>query len=173
MAEQRSIVIGGLPGSGKTTFLAALWHLVIGREIPTKLGFHSLPDGDSTYLNQIARVWRSAKVQGRTLVGSPKLVNMNLRDGAGNLVRLTFPDLSGESYRRMWEDRECDLDVAAILRKGTGILLFVHADRIQPPVWAGDVTALAKRLGLPVQDGLPVAWHPRLAPTQVQLVELL
>jgi len=173
MAKERSIVICGLPESGKTTFLAALWHIVTAREIQTTLRFHSLRSGDSKYLNEIATKWRSAKVQERTNLGAPTLVSMNLVDKTGAHLRLTFPDLSGESYRRMWEERDCDRDVANILSGRTGLLFFVHADRIQPARWLVDLVALSKKLGLPVEAGKPVPWHPRFAPTQVQLVELL
>lgn len=170
---ERSIVICGLPESGKTTFLAALWHLVNAREIPTALTFHSLRNTDSSYLNEIARRWRSAKVQERTNLGPPTVVSMNLLDQRGDPLRLTFPDLSGESYRRMWEDRECDHEIASVLATGTGVLFFVHADRIQRSQWVVDLVAFSRRLGLPVEEGKPIAWHPQFAPTQVQLVELL
>jgi hypothetical protein len=172
MYRDRSIVICGLPESGKTTFLAALWHLVTARNVQTRLVFDSLRDGDQTYLNTIVRQWRNAKVQARTS-GQPTLVSMNLRDGAGTRLRVTFPDLSGESYRRMWEERDCDREVAKILQAGTGVLLFVHGDRIEHGQWVVDVTGWMTRLGLPVEEGKPIKWHPRHAPTQVQLVELL
>lgn len=172
MTQERSIVICGLPDSGKTTFLAALWHLVTARDVATKLAFDSLRDGDQTYLNTIVRQWRDARVQARTS-GQPTLVSMNLRDANGTRLRVTFPDLSGESYRRMWEDRDCDPDVARILGRGTGVLLFVHADRIECPQWIVDVSGWMRRLGLPLEEGKPIKWHPRHAPTQVQLVELL
>lgn len=172
MAE-RSIVICGLPGSGKTTFLAAFWHLVTAREVDTTLRFGSLKDGDSSHLNAIAVRWRAAKVQQRTELGSGRLVSINLIDEAGAAVRVSFPDLSGESYRRMWEDRDCEPAVADILKSSGGVLLFVHADRIQAPQWVVDVAALSRRLGLELQPGQEVPWHPRLAPTQVQLVDLL
>src|SRR6266853_101952 len=87
---------------------------------------------------------------------------MNLLDSGGNPVRLTFPDLSGESYRRMWEERDCDPAVAEILTTGEGLLLFIHADQIQSPKSAVEVA-----------DGQDAPWSPRLAPTQVQLVDLL
>lgn len=173
MAQEKSIVICGLPGSGKTTFLAALWHLVTSREVATRLSFQSLRNGDQAYLNEIANRWRFAKVQEHTKLGPPKVVCMNLLDTASKAVRLTFPDLSGESYQRMWEEREVDPDVAAILRERSAVLLFLHGDQIQPPQWTVDVAAMSKRLGLPVEPGKPVPWHPRLAPTQVQVVELL
>jgi type IV secretory pathway ATPase VirB11/archaellum biosynthesis ATPase len=33
--NERSVVIIGLPESGKTTFLAALWHLITERDVET------------------------------------------------------------------------------------------------------------------------------------------
>jgi predicted ATPase len=83
MSSEKSFVICGLPGSGKTTFLAALWHLVSSREIETKLKFGSLRSGDMTHLNEIAARWRSAKVQDRTKVGPAQLVSMVSVQGRG------------------------------------------------------------------------------------------
>lgn len=168
-----AIVICGLPESGKTTFLAALWHLVTSREIDTTLRFGSLRNGDASHLNAIAARWRNAEVQDRTEVASNRVVSMNLVRGDGELVRVFFPDLSGEVYRRMWEDRDCDPDVADILCSGSAVLLFAHADRIQAPQWVVDEAALMEKLGLPVSNGQEIPWHPRLAPTQVQMIDLL
>jgi len=170
---ERSTVICGLPGSGKTTFLAALWHLITAREIDTALRFGSLRNGDSAHLNAIASRWRNAEAQERTAVGSLRLVSMNLVAGDDSPMRLTFPDLSGEAYRRMWEERDCDADVADVLIAGQGVILFIHADEIQAPLWVVDVTDLTRRMGLPVEEGQEIPWSPRLAPTQVQLVEFL
>jgi|JI10StandDraft_1071094.scaffolds.fasta_scaffold19795_3 hypothetical protein len=168
----RSVVIIGLPESGKTTFLAALWHLITDRTLPTVLSFRDLLSGDVAHLNAITARWRDARVQERTAVGGNKLVSMNLKDASGEPVRITFPDVAGEAYRRMWEDRSCDQDVSDILRSG-GVLLFIHADTIRPPQWTVDEIALSKKLGLSVPPGGEVPWHPRLAPTQVQIVGLL
>jgi len=169
---KQSVVIIGLPESGKTTFLGALWHLVTAREIETTLRFHNLRSGDVAHLNAIAARWRDARVQERTAVGGNKLVSMNLLDPAGVAVRVTFPDVAGEAYRRMWEERACDWDVVNVLRAG-GVLLFIHADTIRPPQWVIDETELSRKLGLSVSQGEEVPWHPRLAPTQVQVVGLL
>ena len=169
----RAVVICGFQESGKTTFLAALWHLVTSREVDTTLRFGSLRNGDASHLNAIAARWRNAEVQDRTEVASNRLVSMNLLTGDGGLVRVSFPDLSGEVYRRMWEDRDCNAEVADILRGGSGVLLFAHADRIRAPQWVVDETALMRQLGLPVGNAEAISWHPRLAPTQVQIVDLL
>jgi hypothetical protein len=172
-AAQRSIVILGLPGSGKTTFLAALWHLVTARDIDTVLRFHSLRDGDVSHLNALAKRWRLARRQRRTVLGEEQVVSMNLLGASEMPVRLTFPDLSGEAFRHIWEDRSCDPTVSEILTEGDTVLLFVHADAIDLPLWVVDITAQSHKIGLPVEEGPVVDWHPRLAPTQVQLVDLL
>ncbi len=100
------------------------------------------------------------------------MVSMNLVDGAGVAVRVTFPDVPGEAYRRMWEDRDCDPTVAEIL-KAESVLLFVHADTIRRPGWVVDEVKLAKEMGIEITKDEPVHWHPRFAPTQVQLVDVL
>lgn len=169
---ERSVVIIGLPESGKTTFLGALWHLVTAREILTALRFHNLRSGDVAHLNAIAARWREARVQERTAVGGDKLVSINLLDPNDLTVRVTFPDVAGEAYRRMWEERACDPEVADVLRTPS-VLLFLHADTIRAPRWVVDEVELTRKLGLPPPKGQGVPWHPRLAPTQVQVVALL
>ena len=167
----RSVVIIGLPASGKTTYLAALWHLVTAREIDTTLQFGDLRVGDFAHLNAIAAHWRNAIVQERTAVAGKRLVSMNLLDGANQGVRVTFPDVPGEAYRGMWEDRDCEREIADILRTGD-VLLLVHADTIRAPKWIVDEVALSKAAGLEGPDGHGEPWNPRHAPTQVQLVDL-
>lgn len=88
-----SIAIIGLPESGKTTFLAALWHLITERDVDTALRFHTLRTGEAAHLNQIAARWRDAKIQDRTAIGGNRLVSMNLLNADDAAVRVTFPDV--------------------------------------------------------------------------------
>jgi hypothetical protein len=169
---ERSAIIIGLPSSGKTTFLAALWHLVSMRDVDTLLRFGGLSAGDASHLNAIAKRWRGARVQDRTALAGNRLVSMNLVDAAGETMRVTFPDVPGEAYLRMWEDRDCEPEIAEILQSG-GVLLFIHSDTVRAPQWVVDEVEMSKRMGLEVLEGKPVPWQPRLAPTQVQLVDLL
>lgn len=170
---QQSIVVFGLPGSGKTTFLAALWHLVLSRETETKLRFDSLKSGNVKHLNAIAARWRNAQMQERTLLSGNQFVSINLVTDDSEAATVTFPDIAGESYRQMWEERECEKVVAETLMQGS-VLLFVHADDIKRPLWIVDVAATARALDLPPDEAVqPVPWNPSLAPTQVQLVGLL
>lgn len=168
----RSITICGFPESGKTTYLAALWHLLTARAVQTSLRFESLRNGDFSHLNALAARWRDGLTQLRT-DPSNQLVSMNLLDGSSVPLRLTFPDLSGESYRVMFEERDCAPAVAEILSRGEGILFCIHADRIRQPHLVVDVVSQSNALGSPIPAGQEVAWSPRLSPTQVQIVELL
>jgi stage III sporulation protein SpoIIIAA len=51
-------LIIGLPETGKTTFLAALWHVVTSEEVNESLRLERL-HGDSKYLNEISAKWAS------------------------------------------------------------------------------------------------------------------
>ncbi|MEH6784418.1 MAG: hypothetical protein V7688_11085 [Alcanivorax jadensis] len=171
--NERSVVIIGLPESGKTTFLAALWHIVTSRELgETALQFGGLDIGDVSHLNDIARRWREAKIQDRTSVTGIRVVKMRLKAPDGRVVSTAFPDAPGESYRQMWEVRECTREVASMLQQGA-VMLFVHADAISRPLWVADEVQLNEELGIANDGEEPEPWTPELAPTQVQLVDLL
>lgn len=170
-----NIVMAGLPQSGKTTFLAALWHLVGANEVQTKLRFHSLQKGDYSHLNAIAKRWREAEPQTRTDLRVPRFVQMNLVDSTGCEIKLSFPDLSGEAYRIMWEARQCTGDIVTTLQEGGSLLLFVHANRIKRPLWITDELQQMEDLGLGGADQgrQEIPWDPSLSPTQVMLVDII
>lgn len=167
------VSIVGLPASGKTTFLAALWHLIQSGETATKLRYGSMSNHDYAYLNKIVRLWRSAKEQGRTQIAGVKSVSMNLRDDEGREVRITFPDVPGEEYRRMWEERKLD-EVLVPNLDSSNIMLMVNGDRIRAPAWITEREALKASVeGDAAAKPEPEEWLPEHAPTQVQLVDLL
>lgn len=171
--KEQAVVTIGLPDSGKTTFLAALWHLIKEDDIDTRLKLHNLRSGELAHLNAIAERWRSARIQDRTTTNNTRLVDINLRNEAGKILRLTFPDVAGESYRQIWEQRECDKAIAEML-DGAGVLLFIHADRIRMPVWIADnLGALMMADQAAGMETELKPWGADMAPTQVKMVGLL
>ena len=170
--REQAVVVLGLPASGKTTYLAALWHLLQARKVESKLTAPRLRAGEAQHLNDIAKRWLAAKKQERTFHTKNRTVTMEMKTVAGDEFVLGFPDVAGEAFAQIWEARECDADVFGSLN-ATGVLLFVHATDINQPNWIADDAKLSKLLGVKRQAGEPVPWDARFAPTQVQLVDLL
>src|ERR1019366_7433703 len=95
----------GLPNTGKTSFLAALWYMVSQTGVRCGLSLERL-DGDSAYLNQIRDAWSHYKPVPRNKADSQNNVSMWLKNrDTDHIARLGFPDLSGEAFRSQWTGR--------------------------------------------------------------------
>ncbi len=138
MADHRHVVIG-FQSSGKTTYAAALWHLVDSRDTPTVLtkGLHN---GDYRYLEKIASAWEQGWQVDHTAFGTWQPITINLRSEAGgDEVMLSFVDMSGETFERVFATREFDEHVEGMARDCEGLLLFVTALRLVDDVSIVDV----------------------------------
>lgn len=175
------LLLVGLRGSGKTSYVAALWHLVEAGELPTALVASELQP-DRTYLNSIRNSWLTFKPVERTSLRSQEVVSLVLRDAAkGAAIAISLPDVSGELFRLQWATRKASQFYADLASSASGVMLFMHAeavrrsprigappshsDREAPGGGQGEASAAA--------DGAIREWTPEDAPTQVQLVEFL
>lgn len=172
----------GLPSTGKTSFLAALWYMVNQSDIDCALMLDRL-EGDSRYLNQIRDSWLEYKPVPRNPLDSEKAVSMLLQVKASEtLIKLNVPDLSGESFRLQWAQRQFTTQYDERLRDAGGAILFVYPEGISKPHRIDTLNELVAAIG---QNGTdsgdaveenaagPKPWDIEKAPTQVQLVELL
>jgi hypothetical protein len=166
-------LICGLPESGKTTFLAALWHLLTADSSHTQMRLEKLGQGDIKHLNALAKRWREAKEQIHTEQSAGSLVSMHLLGQNNAPLCLTFPDLSGESFQGFWETRDCSTKVASIMHGSEGAMLFINANRVRAARTLIGVASLSRQAGMPLPEGEGIKWAPTFAPTQVQLVDLL
>ena len=179
-------VVIGLPETGKTTFLAALWHVVDSREIPGSLVLKEYP-AERGYIETLKRKWLDLESVGRTSQSINRIV-MQLTSPADNATEeLIFPDVSGELYREeILNGRVCSPASYDLFKTASNLLLFVNPDRIQKPVRIDEADSksisAAKLSPLEELDVLirptptetaPIAWEPDIVPTQVKLVELL
>jgi hypothetical protein len=166
------IAIVGLPASGKTTLLAAIWHSIRESHSATTLGFGGLNEGNYEHVNNLARRWRAGKRQLRTQTSGVKVVSMNLKDADVGSYEVSFPDVPGEDFSNMWEKRELDEAMKQTLI-ARAIVLVINGDTIKFPAWVAEQVAIAEATGLKKGQCEVVDWRADLAPTQVQLVALL
>lgn len=181
-SESHNFLLIGLPSTGKTSFLAALWYAIQQKQSPTDLVLKKL-DGDSGYLNKIRDAWLAFKPVGRNPTDTETFVSMWLKRSEGDEeVHLTFPDVSGESFKQQWTSRQLTVSYDKCLRSANGGILFIHPNSITLPLRIAEVDDLAalidddvaKEAAAPTTVAPPsTPWDIEKAPTQVQLVELL
>src|SRR5947207_2945044 len=110
-------VLIGLPETGKTSFLAALWYLMQHSQVAHRLTVKSM-HGDSRHLNHISSLWASFEPVPRTSTDAEKIVTMVLFDSeTGRTITVTFPDLSGESFNSQWVERHFSASYDKFLRE--------------------------------------------------------
>jgi GTPase SAR1 family protein len=133
MNKSVKVLVIGLPRAGKTTFLAAFWHLLLSQEVANSLELTELqPSRD--HLNAITTLWRQWRPLPRTTLPKERVVTINLRIPRDtDQFVLTVPDASGEAFRRIFETRRCSSDFEALASDAEAVLLFVHPAQAIPP----------------------------------------
>lgn len=181
----------GLPSSGKTTFLAALWYIVAhaNSHVEGSLKLHNLEGGDKDYINKICNQWVSATTVDRTKISDEEIVSMVLKDPvSGDIVRLNFPDLSGESFEQQWSARQATINYQEAVSSSKGFLLLVHPGEVKQETLINEANDLINDLEtMQGTDNSKIIeepskhtyhddseeWSSDKTPTQIQLVELL
>lgn len=187
-------VIMGLPGSGKTTFLAAMWHIMEANETRCRLKVDRL-DGSLPYLNKIAEAWRTFVPVERTSHTGDADVTMYLVDNeTGAKGTAFFPDIAGERFSDQVEVRRGRRTFVENAERCDSILLFINANAKQdylsinelneqlPPdhevedprgtETAGGTAAVADD-GRQGDIGPVPEFEPKRIPAQVKIVQLL
>lgn len=178
-----SFVVMGLPESGKTTFLAALWHLIEADEAECGLKLDGYR-GDLTYLNKISEAWRTfQKVPRTSLVGDVDVsINLLNRDTGVRGVAY-FPDIAGEVFDRQVLERRCRPEFVEQVSKDDGILFFISADVREDNLSVVELNYRLKELAGdqvtndPSNDGSTKSnyereWEPDRLPVQVRIVQI-
>ena len=177
-AGVRQLMIG-LPATGKTTFLAALWHVLRSDEVPGALELADVL-GDREYLNRIADQWSACDELERTPTrGEPVVIRVR-HPATGETTELWIPDMSGETFEAQWEAREATAEFASQAEEAAGAILFLHPDVTRETDFIADANlalagwadaGAAPAAGEPAPPAEP--WQARNVPTQVKVVELL
>ncbi|RJR40217.1 MAG: hypothetical protein C4576_20175 [Desulfobacteraceae bacterium] len=169
--SQNDILLCGLPESGKTTFLAALWYLLSQREMPTTLALRALPH-QREYLNDISRKWSRFIPITRTPGEEVHEISLQLQVHDA-VIDLHVPDMSGETWEGLWATRGCEGHVVEWIQRASGIMLFLHSDKVRPPLDIMTHNAMIEAVGGTPESGNSIEWSPKKTPTQVILVDVL
>lgn len=127
------VLLMGLPGSGKTTFLAALWAILDFQEVKTKLTLDSF-DADNTYLNHIRSSWLQCQSLARTSETNGALISLTLRDAENDKFQVYIPDIKGEEFDEQWISRYCSKEHHQNTQEMNGLMLFIHPGKVIPHV---------------------------------------
>lgn len=184
MQRSASIVVCGLPESGKTTYLAALWHILSASpDFVTALKLSSRDYDDYEYIREIHARWIKGEVQPHTQALTQKIVGLDLINAEGEEIQLRVPDHSGETYEALWAQRHCELHIASALENRSGILLFINVDTIEKPqsLISRIEAAAEMEANKPAGDNKAVTQAKRPAkpfkasevPDQVKLIDIL
>ncbi|KTC09414.1 hypothetical protein Q1J55_04000 [Pseudomonas syringae] len=188
-------VVMGLPESGKTTFLAALWHLVEAGDTDCNLALDGYR-GNLKYLNKISEAWRTFQHVPRTTYGEEVDVSIGLRNQkTGERGIAFFPDVAGEVFDRQVIERRCRSEFVDAVSADDGVLFFITANTYEDflslaelnarlgfagtetPIDA-DQTQTAERNDESGNSGASPAGHGRAwrredLPRQVKIVQIL
>jgi len=191
MSETR-ILVSGLPGTGKTTFIAALWCYVKSRTIDKTLTVNSLAGVEHEYLNSIANDYMEYKIPGRSLQNThyEKVVMPLKKVSDSQPVTLEIPDIAGEKFRDHFDMREWSKEYDDLLQDVKGMLVFVSplspnnqpqfiADAAESEALLGEdevaeaqstATVHAEAIEAPPKPTL-TNWDVKYVPNQVKIVD--
>lgn len=162
----------GLPQTGKTTYLALAYATIIDDyDCGVHLDAH---DDDLAYLNRILGTLQEYRPASHTEVGGTDELNLLLRFDASGTARISVPDLSGETWQGVHVDRVWERELAEMVTRCTGFVLFTNVVDHKAVQTVTELRASAEALG--ATDWDPNAQHSRdvpEAPTQLALVDLL
>lgn len=177
----------GLPSTGKTTFLAALWEVVSASE-RSGLRLQHLYEGDRSHITARHEEWLACKPVRRTTADQDPISLSLRRTYDARTLRLTIPDMSGETYRLQFEQRRWGSDFEERFQSTTSLMVFVRSMAMKEPT---PLSALAPALremgggdgGIDSSDdavGQPAStesqartWSLSTCCTQVKYVDLL
>lgn len=170
--DRKKILIAGLPESGKTTYLGALIHILDSGEVETALKYDGDPE-DRAYLNTIVDTWLQFKRMKRTFHGSEDSIELNLLNGDEKLL-LKIPDLSGETWKGLWSQRQCNENVDELMADVDSMMFFIHSDQIKKPISIMEMARQQEALGEKPTPSIASDWQAdKDCPTQVMVVDIL
>lgn len=128
---QKNVFMVGMPGSGKTTYLGATWILLSDGTASTLYSKAPgiVPD-DNSRLEAIAKDILDYNVLERTKQEENTKLDIMLNDQKGNKIFINIPDLAGEIFRDLVNDRRIRKSIVSNLLNADCILFFTYYENM-------------------------------------------
>jgi hypothetical protein len=164
MTPEPVIIMLGLPESGKSTYLGALYHLL--RQPGTdRLRLARVPE-EREYLLELERRWLALTPLERSRHHGARAVEIPILAEDQTELTLAIPDVVGEAYLDAWLHGGWVDGLEDWLSRATGLLLFIRADAVRE---ATLITVETQSGAIAKSD----RWDPNSTPTQGILCDLL
>lgn len=165
-------LIAGMPNSGKSTFIAALRHLLVSGGADTALEFVRFAD-DEKHLDFLEEQWVKCEEIPRTRGQTDTWVRFHLRDKvSGAEVEITLPDLSGEAFRQPASTGICRKTLFDAIVASDAVMLFTNSNRAIDDLMIHELNELYGEEDEP--HSMPdEPFNPDKMPEEALLVELL
>ena len=139
-----SLMIAGMPNSGKTTFIAALHHCLKNSE-NSRVNFSM--DGlssDERHLNYLSSQWLNCEQIAHTKEPTESWVELRIKNNlSGEKAVLNVPDLRGELFEQPATKGVCEAELLQQLTESNAILLFLNADVAMDDLTIAEEAAMA------------------------------
>lgn len=170
----RRQLIVGMPASGKSTFIAALRHLLIADEVATELELTTLSD-DESHVNALEADWLACREVQRTKTATEGWVEFRVRNRAtGAEAVLSVPDLRGETFEQPLCAGRCNRELYDALGDADALLLFTNADRPDDASLISDFNDMLDDVELSAgRKQKPVPFDPMAMPEEAKIIEFL
>jgi Double-GTPase 1 len=125
----RKQLIAGMPESGKSTYIGALRHVLVAKQVDTELEMNVLA-GEEKHLNLLEDKWLALEEMERTKTSNEAWVEINLRDrSTGEESLVTIPDLRGENFERPASAGLCPKNLYDAVVASDGIMFFTNVNK--------------------------------------------
>lgn len=149
-------MIAGLPGSGKSTYIGALWYCLMHPEkiegIKLVADKMNLAD-DLTVLNRLSDAYKNVKLIDRNYSDQNETVQINLKVADSDArLQVEIPDFLGENFRDLIELKESEL-VSKWLKDTDTLVYFMN--EVIPPEFEDDHGPEDDEKPMPAKDVPP------------------
>lgn len=166
----------GMPGSGKTTYLAMLSNMLVDGSSDTKLykKVEDMPEGYE-HFSEFGKQLLKCKELGRTHRLVYNKLRISLWDVSENEYLLDVPDISGEVFRDLINDRRITQEIADRIRESDCLLFFINYKNMswekRIPLQKEDTSK--KNIGTNKIEALDLNLEDKREANQSEIVELL